>query len=429
MRDVNNKLLLIILIVLLASVIRFYNFENRLTFGPEQAMSLISAGVNITDGISLLGQQLWRVTSEGHILFTSPIFGYTLIPLLLIFDFNPLPITVYFAIFNILTGIFLLFVGTKIFNFKVGFFGAILFLFNSVMIYHSMFIWIVNYMPLITLGIVFLLWLFYHHTINPNSKYKSFIFAFLIGMLVAINFGLDYSFLFSGILFAVVLFLISRNKIKDSLAFLTGAILGELPTIIFELRHKFYHLDSMWVYLLDTIKNPNQVGYAYYHSLHWYGLLFLIGGVVIYLIYKINKLLAVSLLVIYIFINLNSKDISFTRSVGMVEGMNLKVWEEAAETIANDNPPEKFEVTALLDFNSRAYPLRYLVKFKHGLTPMPIEDYKYPDANYVFAAKNYDFEKAIAWEIWVYNPFKVTKIKDINEFSVYKLTKDNENLD
>ena len=104
--------LILIAIFLLAVLVRFYNFPNRVTFWSEQARSLIVAG-NYLEEPSLLGQEYFRVNSFGHKLFASALFNYSLVPLLLLSKFDPIPITAYFALLNIFSGFALYYVVTS----------------------------------------------------------------------------------------------------------------------------------------------------------------------------------------------------------------------------------------------------------------------------------------------------------------------------
>ena len=106
--------LFIIAVFLVAIIIRFYNFPNRVTFGPEQAISLETSAAMIKDKFSLLGiENVQRTTSQGLKIYSGALFSYSVIPLLLIFDYQALPISVYFAVLNIVTGLILFLVAKK----------------------------------------------------------------------------------------------------------------------------------------------------------------------------------------------------------------------------------------------------------------------------------------------------------------------------
>lgn len=70
------KDLLVYLIIILSIFVRLYNFEERMTFGSEQARSLVVSGRYIEEKPSLLGQEYFRLTSSGHKLFSGALFSY-----------------------------------------------------------------------------------------------------------------------------------------------------------------------------------------------------------------------------------------------------------------------------------------------------------------------------------------------------------------
>ena len=118
---------ILVVLIILALTVRFYNFPNRLIFGPEQAMSLITTGQMIKEQFSLLGEAyIQRTTSTGLYLFHSALFNYSLIPLEIIFRFDPLPITIFFTLLNIATGLLLYFMVKKITNKTIAWFSAFL---------------------------------------------------------------------------------------------------------------------------------------------------------------------------------------------------------------------------------------------------------------------------------------------------------------
>ena len=126
------KNIFIILIIIFALFVRFYNFADRVTFGSEQARSLIVSGRYIKEKPSLLGQEYFRVTSSGHKLFSGSLFSYSLVPLQLIFNYKPIPITAYFAFLSVFTGLLLFLLTKKVLNFSVAIFSLIIFLFNII---------------------------------------------------------------------------------------------------------------------------------------------------------------------------------------------------------------------------------------------------------------------------------------------------------
>ena len=409
------KKFIIFLIIISAFFARFYNFSERVTFGSEQARSLIVSGRYIKEKPSLLGQEYFRDTSSGHKLFSGAMFNYSLVPLQLIFNYEPILITAFFAFLNIFTGLLLFSLAKKAFSFSVATFSLIIFLFNEYMIYHSLFIWNYNYLPLVGLFVFYLLYLY-----NKKSK---FLYAFILGGLSGVGISLQYLFIPFAFLSSLFIVWKSKRKITSFSLFIVGAILGNLPMFLFDLRHDFYHLRNLWQYFVDTLANPGQGTLTYYHFLHFWPIFALLGGLLVYLIWKRNKLIAIFFMAIYIFVNLSSSLVSFKDPTGMPEGLNTTEVIRASEAISLDKP-EEFNVVSLLDFDARGHILRYPLEYIYGFKPMGVEEYKEAQSLYVISEKSYDFDRAGVWEINVFEPKEVNVLSEIDEnYAIYKLTK------
>lgn len=411
----NFKNFVIFLIIVFAFFVRLYNFTDRVTFGPEQALSLIVSGRYINEKPSLLGQEYFRVTSSGHKLFSGALFSYSLVPLQLILNYQPISITAYFVVLNIITGLLLFLLVKKVFNFSVAVFTLIIFLFSGYMIYHSLFIWILNYLPLIGLLAFYALYLFH--------KRPKFIYVFILGGLSGVGINLQY--LFIPFAFLLLLFVIwkSKHKIKSIFLFIVGAIFGNFPMVLFDLRHDFYHLRSLWQYFVDTLVNPGQSSITYYHFLHFWPVLALLGGLLLFYIWKRSKPGVVFLMILYLYMNLSSGLVSFQEPTGMPEGLNTAEVLKAAEVISRDKP-EEFNVVSLLDFDARGHILRYPLEYLYDLEPMGVEEYEEAQSLYVFSKKSYDFDRTGLWEINVFEPKEIEVLSEIDEnYVVYKLTK------
>lgn len=413
-----NKPLVLVLIIALAFLVRFYNFSDRITFGPEQAISLIVSGDYIKEKITLLGDpNIQRFTKDGLMLFHSPNFNYLMVPLMVILNYQVLDITAYFALLNILTGLLIFLIGKKYFNHITGLFASIFFLFNSYMIYHSMFIWIQNYIPLMSaLIIYFLLKIKTHPDKSPSFS------VFLIGILSSSCLGAQYFFVFTIILIYAAIFYLSKNKLKHTLIFLAGLAVGYLPTIIFNLRNNFYDIYVIWQYTIDTLNNPGQNRISYYHFLQFWPLAALVMGSIFARFYERYKVAAISLLVVVSLFNLTSEKVNFTQPTGMHPGLNFPKLARAAEIVARDNP-SNFNVVTTYDFDSRAHPLRYLLKFNHNLTPQGPEDYPNAENLYVLTTKDYSVKETTLWEISSFNYKDSRVLGTVDNFIILKLTK------
>lgn len=412
-----NNLTLLVVIFIFAAGIRFYNFANRVSFSSEQARSLVVSSEYLNKP-SLLGQEYFiGHDSNGHVLYAGAFFNYLLVPAVFITK-DVVPITVLFAILNIATGFVVYLVARKIFNEGVGILSATIFLFSGYMIYHSLFIWIYNPLPLIGILTVYFLYLY--------TKKQKTGYVFALGILSGIGISLQYLY---APLAAIVLCLIlwrSVKKLLATLSFIVAGVFANLPMVIFDLKHNFYNFQTITRMFLDALvgKSNAQTNYfVYYHFFPFWPLFAIAGGWILMKIYKVNKLLGLILILLYVFLNLTSSKINFNGPTSTPGGLYVAEIDEAGKKIALD-AKEPFNVVEVLDFDKRAYILRYFVEYKYGNKPLDVENYPNAKLLYVLAPKNYNFAQSDVWEIYSGGPFKVELFYSINDsYGVYKLTR------
>lgn len=409
--------LIIFAVIAFSTFIRFYNFSNRVSFSSEQARSLMVSSEYLKNP-SLMGQDYLNVyDSTGHAIFTGAFFNYLLVPVLLITK-DVVPITVLFAILNIVTGFVIYLVVKKIFNEGVGILSATVFLFSDYMIYHSLFIWIYNPLPLIGILSVYFLYLY---TKKPKTSYE-----LALGFLSGIGISLQYLYAPVALIVVGVIIWKSVEKFSALLCFIIAAAFANLPMIIFDFRHNFYNLQTITRLFFDAVtgnSNAETNYFVYYHFFPIWPLFAIGGGWVLMKIYRINKFLGLSLVLLYITLNLTSPKINFSSPTSSPGGLRVAEIDEASKRIAID-AKGRFNVVEVLDFDARAYMLRYFIEYKYGVKPMGIEDYPKAKLLYVLAAKNYDFPKSRVWEINSGGPFSIELFDNINNsYAIYKLTR------
>jgi len=409
------KRLVIVVCICLAFFVRFYNFSNRVTYGPEQARSLLTATRNITDRFSLLGQEYFRNSSDGHRIYYSALFTYSLIPLVILFKGNPIPITAYFALLNLFTGYIIYRFSKKYINEETALVSCFLFVFSARMIYHSLFLWPYNYLPLLAISSLFIIYSYF-------EKRKTFL-IFLLGVLSGMGFGIQYLYAVLVVVIFCWVFIRSKKRLSISSTFIFGFLLGIWPFVLFDLRHNFYTFNTIFTYLFDTVRGESDAGIFYYYFLPIWPYAAVLGGLIIYQIYKRQKGIAVSLLIIYLFFNLNSKLINYHEPTGMPKNLDWFKIQEAASAIAKDNPKD-YNVVSLLDFDARGYILRYPLEFLFKTKPMGEEEYKNPKVLYVLSEDSYDFNSPKLWELSVFAPYTITTLKKIDpNYNLFKLEK------
>lgn len=392
-------------IFIIALILRFYDYENRIIFWTEQALSLITS-LNYLDKPSLLGQEYFRQDSNSHTIYSGALFNYILLPLILISSFNPLKITIFFTLLNILTGLGIYLVAKKFYGNISAMISTALFMFSHYMIHHSLFIWNYNILPLIGL-------LALYFTLLNNKKYLVWN-LFILGVLSGFGTGIQIIFL----LYTVVILLIniykSNKKLLGLLVFSVGFVVGNFTMFLFDLRHQFYLSSTIYQYLKDTLSGNSDAGFAYYYLLPIFPLAAIIGGVILN---KISKVVTFVLIVTYLLFNIYL--------IKNMQSPPLKLSElnRAAEIIALDSKGD-FNVTSLIDFDKRAYALRYFLKYKYQVKVMSVDSYPNSQVLYALSSDSFDYSSTGIWEIKSGWPYEVKELTDINEkYTLYKLTK------
>lgn len=410
--------LIIVLLFITGAFLRLYNFENRVIFGPEQGISLITSAANL-EKFSLLGEyNLQRFTSTGHNLIHGPLFSYFLLPFTVIFSYRVLPISLIFSGLNLFTALVLFLITKKLFGRPIAALTVFFFLMSSLMVYHSLFIWI--YHPLILLGTVSIWFMagLYQNRLRLAP-------VFWLGLISGVGFSLQYPFLVFAAFLSFLVVLVSKKRLASILLFSLGFLLANLTRIIFDLRHDFYHLRTLWQFFLDVYINHTVSAATYsYHYLHLFPYFCLLLALLTLGLYNLKKPLAVLPILLFTYLNLTSPLLNLNHALGMPEGITLSSLETAAATIAADQPPTRFNVATLWDFDTLARPMRYLLQYYHDQTPQGYADYGNVDALYVFAPQGRDINKPEVWELNTFMPYQVTILNSPSpQYRLYKLTK------
>ena len=372
----NKETLILLAIVLLATIVRFYNFSDRVTFWSEQARSMV-VSANYLNKPSLLGQEYFRQDSNSHTIYSGAMFNYFLLPLMIITNYDPIAVTVFFGLLNILTGIVIYLVVKKMSGFHEALFSTILFLFHDFMIYHSLFIWNYNFLPLCGVLLIYFYWKYGRHRKDTD--------LFWIGILCGA--GISLQILFIPIA-AMVLLLVFAKKpsFKGIGLFLLGMALPSSPAILFDLRHNFYEARTLINFLTDTVKGTSDAAFSYYYLLPFWPLAAIIPGWILGKIYRNNKLLVTVVVLIYIYLNLTSAKVNFLKPSGMPDGLTVK-------------------------------------EFVYGKKPLGETEYENLERLYVLSPTGFNFNDTNIWEINASGLDKADLLSEVGSgYAVYKLS-------
>ena len=239
MKLLKNLNFWLIIILIIGAVLRFYNLPGYLQFLGDQGRDVLIVKRMIVDHQwTLLGPN----ASVGG-FFTGPIYYYFMLPFLWIFNLDPVGPAVLSALIGM--GVILLtFYFCHLFgNNKVGLIASFLVAISPKMVDISRFSWNPNPVPFFSLLTMIFLYL-------AKAKGKS-IFNFLAGINLGILFQLHYiDLVFVPIVGLSILLLYSwRQWLIQGGLVLVGFLLGDSLFLIFEARHGFPNLKSVWEFV------------------------------------------------------------------------------------------------------------------------------------------------------------------------------------
>lgn len=234
MQNKRVTLIILIFILALAAFLRFYNlrymeFNADQALNPYLALEILHTGpVPHSCLLSSIG------------ICNPPFFLYLLIPAIII-SADPIFLTAYIALFNVLTVLLLFFFVKKFFNEKTALIAAAFLAVNPWAIIFSRTIWQQNVLMFFTLLFFWSLFSFWQ-----TKKPTSLIWAMLwlgvttqihqLGILLIIPF--------------IVALILSRKNLffKNFLIGLLLIIILYFPFVLFEINHDWYSLENIFFY-------------------------------------------------------------------------------------------------------------------------------------------------------------------------------------
>ena len=237
----NNKteFLVLVVILLVASFLRLYRIADYLTFlGDEGRDVLVVKRMIIDQKWTLLGP-----TASVGGFFLGPIYYYFMLPFLWLFRLDPVGPAVMVALFSIATVFLVYKIGREFFDSRAGLIAAGLYAISPLVIAYSRSSWNPNLMPFFCLLVIYTLWL-------AVAK-KRLSFLGLAGFFLGIAFQLHYlaTFLVPVVILYTLLFTAETKNIKYYLLGIGGFLVGWSPFLLFELRHGFPNLHTLYNFI------------------------------------------------------------------------------------------------------------------------------------------------------------------------------------
>jgi 4-amino-4-deoxy-L-arabinose transferase-like glycosyltransferase len=242
----NNKIefILLLLILAIASFLRFYNIIDFLHFANDEARdAFIVKNIFENNSIPLLGPE----TSIGH-FYLGPIFYYFLTLFFLLFQFHPVSGAILSAILGVLSVLLLWKITRNIFSKEAALIASFLYSISFIVVLHSRWSWNPNIVPFFFLLYIYS---FYKFT-NSRNNFGKYLYLWIISLTILIQL---HASTFILIPVSIILFLLYRPKNlkwQNYLVSLAIIIILFAPFLIYEIINNFENFYKIISVIFDS---------------------------------------------------------------------------------------------------------------------------------------------------------------------------------
>lgn len=235
---VSDRILLSLLgILVLATLLRFFDFQNRFALSYDPARDLIVA----RQGLAQMKFPLIGPFSSAGAFVYGPQW-YVILMVLTLFPFLTVPFQwVVMGIFSLLVVFLMFLIGTELIDRR---FGLLLSLLTAISTTHIGFS-IALVSPTMAQIVVFIAVYFFIRSIKYNSYLDYFLFAFSLGNAINIH----YSPLSLVIMFPVLFFFI-KKRVSFIFLSIAGFLIPFIPLAIFDFQNNHFQIKNMLDYYL-----------------------------------------------------------------------------------------------------------------------------------------------------------------------------------
>jgi len=356
-------------------ILRLYNFENTMVFSLDQGehMQEVQEMVALKKP-RLIGPIVGTRVVEGKGYFIGPYYYYILGVLGVIFSWNVIAITKFMLFYWFLSSLILfVWIGRKL-DWLAGVLVYGIFATHPYLVQFNKMIINPNFLPLVSVFLVYFLW-------KALSK-KENKYWFLTGIFTGIAFSFHFSILAWFILIGFIWFVGFIRRIFNIfhlIFFLIGATIGDLPYLIFDLRHNFYNFKT---FIANGVNPNSDLWLTYYFSFGFLAVMFWLIALIFFFTTRRIKFLFRLLLIGAITIVLLLYNFPLPKyGITMQPGWTVTKQKYVAGIICDDKQKRNFEVaTAIGDL--RGFELRWWVR-QCGDIPLGYDGYPFADTLYL----------------------------------------------
>ncbi len=358
---------------LLFWLVRLWNFDELMTFHSDQALHIQESFQMVARRkIQLIGPIVLTHIVEGRGFFIGPQYLYILAFLGILLNWDVILITKFliFLWWGAAAALFL-WIGKKL-SWPAALFTYALISILPPLIWFSRMILNPNFLVAVSVGFFYFLW----QAIMKRQTKDWLLAGFFAGLGLSFHFIVLTWMAIVALVWTVGLIL-RKFKLKDILAVALGVAIGDLPYVIFELRHNFYNLRTF----IANLSGPGKLEFpaGYYLFAFFPVLSFIIAASFHWLSKRIKPGLLIPLAILFLVlaVPLSDDPEEHGKGYGMPRGWSLQRQQYLADFICTDlehHKNEPFEVATLITADIRAEDLRWWVK-RCGAQPLGYDGY------------------------------------------------------
>lgn len=257
MRTKKFEIALLLLIILLGVALRSVEVLNKnFLFGIDQGRDYLAVEKIVREGkLTLIGPEIGAGFASLNGVFHGPYYFYSLILPFLIWNGDPYGGLVLMFLFGVSSLFLFFFIANKIFGFKAAMIATFLFGLSPPITSQSRFMW--NSHPS-TFFVLLAFWFTYKMIKNPKKYF--FLATFFAGMIYGFELAISIPLVISQFLFAILVLKI--KNIRLYLLGVFGVLIAHFPFFLFDLRHNFMQMRSIFGSLFSSLTKQGSVDSA-----------------------------------------------------------------------------------------------------------------------------------------------------------------------
>lgn len=407
MKKFNQEWILLAITIILFIALRSINFIYHVNWSGDQASFGIEAlRIFQTKTITLIGPQI-SANLGGHFIFQGPLIYYFFLFFLALGRWDPVIASYLFMLFCAFMTIPLYFGVKKLINPKAAWIAVIFYSFFPYFVNYTRFLWNSTLLFALLPPLLLLMGLY-------KEKRTPILFLTLSTWLGIL---LQFHYQFVIVIFGILLyyFFVLKTRVSFIFLFIIGIAIGFFPIILFELRHHFYNISTLILFIKNWENVDKPGGFSTPH--YFLSISFMVMIALLSVFSKqLKKTSRTHLLIFAGIMFLYATALYIPRPIhafwAPASPWNYLVEKKIYETIKSTGMTKNFNVANLAYYDTPAVVIKYFMK-RDGYT-INYEDY-YQNKYLFVVSEGQKYLTNPSYEVAMFKPHKFLEQWKINE--------------